>query len=899
MSKLTRALNKLTLRFRSLFRRSAVDHDLDDELRFHLDRQIAANIAAGMRPADARNAALREFGGVDQIREECRDMRKVNWLQDLVQDARYGFRILRKAPGFTAVAILTLALGIGATTAIFSILESQLWRPLPFPDSERLVDAHVVLRRNLKQWDVLSARGFRAWREQSQSFANLTGYSYPSDRNFTADGISERVKVMPVAANFFDTLEVPPALGRAFLPGEEMPGRNHVAILSNSLWRDRFASDPAQIGKPLTVDGEAYILVGIAAPRLRLEYIDEPAIFVPLAVDAPGPVVRNLYVIGRLAPGITPERAREELSAITERELKSEGLQPEDTAAVTNLRQNWTGFAARQLYFFAGAVSLVLLIACVNTAGLLLARGLARHREFAVRAALGAGRIRLMRQLIVESLILALAGGAAGALAGVWLGGWFTTLVPKDALPRHTAVGLDVRVLLFTLTVSIVSALLAGLVPAFLSSRTDLNGALRQSAPGRSASRSQRYARSSLVATEVALGFVLLFGAGLFLASFMRLQEAPRGFDAPGALTFHLSLRGDSYAKPEQSQLYFDRLTQQLRSLPGVRAVTLGSGLPLTGSENLAANVNIAGRPLAHPYGSFVIFHSVASNYFQALHIHLLAGRSFNLQDTETSQRVALLNRNAVQDLFGSEDPIGKVLEFVPDQRRGVPADPPVQIIGVTENTQEFDANEVPFDTLYVPFPQHPVPSAFVLVTSTVPRGALAGVIRTTAYALDKDQPIFDMKTMDDRVTDSLEGARFNLFLVAALAAVAMLLVSVGIFGTVAYFVQQRTQEFGIRLALGATPARILRHAVNQSLLIGISGLSIGVVASLILGRLLRHALYLVPHEHTGMLYGVRIYDPLTLVGACVFLTVALLLASYIPARRAAKVDPVIALRHE
>lgn len=405
--------------------------------------------------------------------------------------------------------------------------------------------------------------------------------------------------------------------------------------------------------------------------------------------------------------------------------------------------------------------------------------------------------------------------------------------------------------------------------------------------------------RASLVTTEVALGFLLLFGAGLFLSTFVRLQDAPRGFDAPGALTFHISLRGDSYAKPDQIQRYFDRLDEQLLAVPGVRSVTMGSGLPLTGSESLFATVNVAGRPALNPHGSYVTMHFVATNYFQALHMRLLAGRTFGFQDSATSPRVALINRNTADELFGHENPIGKTLDFVADKERGVPPQDPVQIVGVVDNAHEFNANEVPFDTLYVPFSQHPVPSAFVLLSSDVPRGALAESIRAAAFNLDKGQPVFDMKTMDDRIDDSLSGARFNLCLVAALAAVAMLLVSVGTFGMVAYFVQQRTQEFGIRLALGATPAKILRHAISQSLRIGFAGLSIGVAAALTIGRLLGQTLYLVPHEHTGMLYAVKIYDPASMAFACLLLVVVFLLASYLPARRAAKVDPLVALRYE
>jgi putative ABC transport system permease protein len=397
----------------------------------------------------------------------------------------------------------------------------------------------------------------------------------------------------------------------------------------------------------------------------------------------------------------------------------------------------------------------------------------------------------------------------------------------------------------------------------------------------------------------VALGLVLLFGTGLFLSSFVYLREAPRGFDAPGAMTFRVALRGQHYAKPEEMERYFHRLTEEVGALPGVRTVTFGSGLPLTGSENLFANVNIAGRPPLGPHGLFVIIHSVKDNYFPALRMHLLAGRAFDPHDTETSPRVAVINRNAAQDLFGTEDPLGKVLQFVPDQQRGVPAEDPVEIIGVTENAQEYNADEVPFETLYVPFPQHPVASAYVLVATDLPRGELAGGIRAAAYKVDKDQPIFDLKTMDDRIADSVHGALFNMFLVGSLAAVAVLLVSVGIFGMVAYFVQQRTQEFGVRLALGATPAGILRHVIAQSLRTGAAGLFLGLCASLALGRLLRHALYLAPHEHNGMLHGVSIYDPLTLSSAGAFMIAVLLVACYFPARRATRVDPITALRHE
>jgi putative ABC transport system permease protein len=877
---------------------SAVDAELAEEMRQHLEMKVQANMRTGMAPQEARFEAQREFGNRTRLHEESRELWRWRIIENFFRDLRFGLRVLRKSPGFTAIAVLTLALGIGANAAIFSVVEAQLWRPLPYPDSERLVEAHLVLRERSRQWDVLPVRVFEPWRSESRSFTDLTGYLYPQSRNLTANGSSERVRVMAVTANFFDTLGLPPQQGRAFSSEEEKPGRDHLAILSHALWENRFGSDPGLLGKPVTIDGEAYFVVGVASPSLTMEYFsDEPAIYVPLAMEE-SRVLRNLYTIGRLAPGVTPEGAQTELETILQRQLKAEPIQPEPAAAVGNLRETWTAFAAAPLYFFAGAVALVLLIACVNTAGLLLARGLARQREFALRAALGAGMGTLIRQSLVESLLLSLGGSAAGTLLGVWLVQAMSTFIPADTLPRRAPVEFDTRVLLFALVISVASALLVGLVPGILASHVDCNRVLGQNSRSFTAGRSQRRMRSTLVSIEVALGLVLLFGAGLFLTSFERLQEAPRGFDAPGALTFRVALRGNDYSKPEQMQRYFSQLSDKLASLPGVREVTLGSGLPLAGSD-LWGNVNVAGRPPVSKYGLYMDIYAVTPNYFQALHMHMLAGRVFDLHDDASSMRVGIINRNAAKELFGSEDPLGKVLEYVAAPGRGVPAEPPVQIVGVVENSEQFGANEIPFEFLYVPFAQKMAPSAYALLYSDQPRGTLSGAIRATAYDIDKNQPVYDLKTMDERQNESVRGARFNLVLVAGLAGVAMILVAIGIFGTVSYFVEQRTQEFGIRLALGASPRKLLGHAIGQSLLTGATGLALGVATSLALGRLLRHALYLVPHEHTGMLYGVSIYDPLSMLGAGGVLFAALVLASYVPARRAMRVDPMVALRHE
>ncbi len=882
---------------RGLFGRERADRDLDAELRAHLDLLTEEKFREGLPPVEARRAACIELGGLEQVKEDVRASRSSAWLDSFGRDVRFGARQLRRNPGFTAVAVATLALGIGATTAIFSVMESQLWTPLPYPDSEQLVDVHVRLVKNPRQWDVLTPNAFLVWRSEARSFTRMTAYNYPQARNLTAGGTSQRIRVMAVASNFFDTLEVPLARGQAFTQKEETYGAERVAIVSDSLWRNQFQSDPELIGKSILLDGEKYAVVGITPPQLRFEHLEEPDAFVPVTLDPAAAVApRNTYAMGRLAPGISREQARAELALLLKRDPNTQSRLEEDTAAVSNLRETWTEWAARPLYFFAGAVALVLLIACVNTAGLLLARGLARRREFAVRSALGAGRAALARQSLVESLLLALGGGAAGVVLGLWLARSFSAFLPESAIPRHTAILLDWRILLFALAITFFTALLAGALPAIHSSRADLHQGMRQ---GEGGTLEQKRARASLVAVEVALGLLLLFGAGLFLSSFFYLRSAPRGFEAAGALTYRVALRGEPYAQPDAMRRYFERMAQEVGSLPGVRGVTYGSGLPLTGSESFFANVNVAGRPPAKPHGEAVILHSVAPNYFQELHIQLLAGRVFQPGDGAGAARVAILNANAAKELFGGENPIGKVLEFVSDPERGMAARDPVEIVGITHNAQEYGADEVPFDTVYLPFAQNPVAAAYVLAYSEIPRGTLFGAIRAAAYRLDKDQPVFDVKTMDDLIEDSLHGARINLVLVASLAMLAIALVSVGIFGTVAYFVQGRTREFGIRLALGAGPASIARNTLAQALGMGARGLGLGLLSALILGRLLQSQLYLVPHEHTGMLYGVSIDDPLMLAAAMGLMLAVLLLASYVPARRASRVDPLVALRHE
>ena len=892
----------LLIRFRALLRRKSVESELDDEIRFHFEAQVAKYIASGTPRDEATRRARLEFGGLDQVKEECRDARGIRFLETLMQDIRYGLRMLRKSPGFTIVAVLTLALGIGANTAIFSILESQLWRPLPFPDSEHIYAVNTRPPDNPTRWFNVTGPEFLEWRERAHAFDHLAGFDYPVGRNFSTGPVTTRAEAMSITSGFFETLQIQPALGRAFDPADDVAGNENVAVITYALWRDAFHSDPDAIGKSFTLDGVPHRIIGVAPAGLRLAFTLEPDLFVPLRLDiAISTRLSNdrFNVIGHLAPGITEEQARAEMTSIIARQTAAKRDQaPKQALVLEKLRIAETSYAASPLFFFAGAVALVLLIACVNVTGLLLARGLMRQREFALRTALGARRSAIVRQVLVETLLLGSLGASAGILLSYWGTQVFAGSLPQDFLPRTGVIEMDAKAIVFAVAISIFTAAIMALVPALFASRVDSNDVLRQSGRSVTGGRSQNRARGLLVVVEMALALILLFGAGIFLDSFVKLQQAPLGFDPQGILTMRLMLRGPEYRTPAQIETFYQKVGASVQALPGVKTLAVSGSIPLSGGGS--KSFTIAGRPVPKPGEEpDASLFNVTPDFFSLFRMRFLAGRSFTITDNASAPRVAIINRNFAQHFFPNESPVGKVLNLLPGGY-GMQVEPgAVQIVGVIENTQEFGANEIPFDDLYVPFEQSPSGKTILSVKSDLPASTLLGEIRSGIAAIDKDHPVYDVQTMDDRVSDSLKGARFNLLLVASLAVTAIILVAVGLFGTVSYFVQQRTHEFGVRAALGASPLRILQHSLGQALRSGIAGLALGLAASLVLGRLLRHALYLAPHEHSGMLYGVSIYDPLTMALACALLVVVILAAGYFPARRAAKVDPLIALRYE
>ena len=889
-----------------LFRRRKLDAQLDSELRFHVEQQTADNIAAGMSPAEARRRALAQFGGLEYIREETRDARGTQFLESLFQDVRFALRMLRKSPGFTTVAVLTLALGIGATTVMYSVIDSIFWKPLPFPQSERLA---LVESSNLKQtWNYgpVSAADYLDWKAQSTVFDELAAFDWGGVRTLTGTGLPERVHVMSVSTNFLQTLQIAPALGGNFRPDENETGTNHVAILTGSFWQERFHSDSGLIGRAIILDGQSYTVVGVCPPAFHLQFADDPDVYVPLTLDlaaAAHRADRALMVFGRMKSGMNLAGVKATMTPIAERLARQYPKQDRDWGVrVENLRYAFTHFESATIfsYFLLGAVTLILLIACANVANLLLSRGLSRQGEFALRAALGASRVVLVRQLLIESVVVAAAAGVTGTLLAVWGVRAFSAFLPPGILPRQDYIAFASSALFFAMGLSFATAMLFGFAPALFSSDVDLNSCLKEGHRTAIGGADQSRMRNLAVVAQTAIAFVLLFSAGLFVNSFLRLERVSLGFNPRNILTLQLRLSGPQYSSHEKVILFYDNLLRRVRSLPGIKAAVAASQTPLTGG--MAIRVVVKGSATRDPHEetkAATMSRVVTTNYFHVMGIPLVAGRDFNDRDIAAAPRVAIVNENFVRHFLSGQNPLGQRLEILSGGYDKFTERGEVEIVGVVGNVKEVGLNEVAFNDIYLPFTQSPDPSMYLAVSTALPLARIVDSIRQQVLSLDADIPLLSVISMDQRVSNALRGDRFNLFLIAGFAFMAILLASIGVFGVVSYSVGKRTQEFGIRIALGADRGSILSLVLRSATALSATGVMVGVMASLALARILGDRLYLVPREHDGLLYKVSLFDPLTLSAAFVLLTSIALLATYIPARRAMRVDPMVALRYE
>ena len=811
-------------------------------------------------------------------------------MDSILKDIRYGLRGLLKHPGFTSIVVITLALGIGASTAIFSIVNSVLLRRLPYPSGERIV---AIQERSREGKLVQStSANFLDWRAQNTVFEHLAAMKTMS-LNLALPDQSERLDYAQVSANFFDVFGVKAQHGRLFIPQDEQPGHEPVVILSNTLWQRRFGSDPAQVGKQVTLDGRNYTVVGVAPPGFQHPNMTElwlpPLKLVPELNDRQDVTQTRgfgyLTVVALLKPGVSVPQAAAEMEAITAR-LRQEYPDTNNRRfnRVVSLHDHLIGDNRSLLWLLLGAVTFVLLIGCANVANLLLASGASRQKEIAIRTALGASRGRVMRQLFTESTMLALAGGAVGLLVAFWGLAAITKLLPGD-FPRLNEIRMDWRVLAFTFVASVLTGILFGLAPALQISRPDVQESMRETGRGTSGSRRQSRFRNVLIVGEVALCVVLLAGAGLLFRSFLHLQSVDAGFVAQQVLTARLSPSGTNFTDNAAYVNFYTRVIEKVSALPGVQDAGIINTLPL--AKGPTAGFRVEGRPFITPDkwpgGNN---RSVSPNYFRAMSIPIVQGRAFNEHDKEGATRVLIINQALAQEVFPGENPIGKRVTFGNTDAN----DQPVwwEIVGLAANVRSLELREEPVSEFYFPAFQNPFADNSLVIRSSVEPGGLAASVRQIVAEVDKTVPVSSVHTMDHIVSRSIMQPRFNLFLLSLFGTVAMLLSAAGIYGVTAYTVAQRTHELGIRIALGAQVSDVLRMILGQGMAVIGVGLVLGLIAAFALMRLLR-----------SLLFGVGENDPITFGAITLVLLLVALLACYIPARRATKVDPLVALRFE
>ncbi len=889
-----RIFKKIPLRIQSIFRKDRVEQDLTDEIRFHVDKLIEQNVARGMPPAQARYAALQELGGLEQLKEECRDMRRVKVIENLVQDVRYGLRVFRKNPGFAAVAILTLALGIGATTAIFSVVDAVVLKPLPFPTADRLVRVRSLILKT-GTGGIASYPDFLDWRAQNHVFDGIAAFR---TGDFTLVGASDAVHLQGavVSAQLLSLLDVKPVLGRSFAPEEDSPaaaGGTDPVILSQELWQREFSSDPSVIGRKIELNGLPFTVVGVMPGGFQYPIQAEPIeLWTTIAVDARGADsmttqrgAHYLDVLGLLKPGVAIPRAQAEMVGIASALNKAHPENRPRTVRIVPELESLSGPLRAPLFVLLGAVGCVLLIVCANVANLLLARASSRQKEMAVRAALGSSRLRTVCQLLTESLTLGLLGGAVGLALALALLQLLVRIIPAE-VPRLNLIGLDVRLLGFAFLISLVAGILFGLVPAFQLSKVSLTGALSEGCRGGvSSGRGHNRVRSALVVSEVALAVVLLVGAGLLVKSFLRLTRVDPGFDPHNVLTFQL----DSPAGQPDTQLpaFYHQVVARMAALPGAISASAVASLPLTGN-NIQSSIEIEGQPT--PIGSRPIadFNAVELNYFHTIGIPLAAGRDFTEQDDAKSPPVVIVNQALARRFFPNENPIGKHVRPGIGNGYGPGESPMREIVGVVGDVKQGDLGGESSPEVYAPLAQSPFSPMIILVRTRIDPRGIVEPARGAVASLDRHQPLYHVLTLDQYFAESVSEPRLSTLLLSGFAGLAVLLACLGVYGVISYIVIQRRHEIGVRMALGAEASEVLRWMLVRGLALASVGIAIGLAFALGLAHLLSSALY-----------GVRPTDPVIFVTAPMALLSVALLASYIPARRAARVDPMVALRYE
>ena len=892
-----RELRALLVRLAGMFCKERRERELAQELESNLQFHIEDNLRAGMTPEEARRRALIGLGGLEQTKEIYRDRRGLPGVETLLQDLRYGARTLRKAPGFTTVAVITLALGIGANSAIFSTISGILLRKPTVANPDQVVMLLSVSRsRGLEDSPErpASAPDFLSWREQTRAFNGLAAMDAWHDYTFTGQGSPEHVMGMRVSANFFQLLGVSAAQGRTFVPGEDQPGREHEVILSHGLWQRKFSGDPVILGKTVDIDGQACTVIGVMPASFNLWIFGAqawtPLVFAPNELSPEGRKSRSFFVVGRLAQGITVRQAQAEMSAVAQRLEKaySEADKGWETELLSLQEFEVRDAEVRPaLLLLMAAVGFVLLVACANIAGLLIARGSGRQQEIAIRAALGARRLRMVRQLLAENLLICVLGTGFGLLlayAGIRV---LRAAFSFNEVVAGIRFGLDTHVLMFTIALAILSLLVFGLMPALQLTSPSLQPALRESSRTGSAGKSRMRTRQVLVVGEIAVSLVLLTGAGLMIRLFQQKIRGDHGFNPRQVLTAEVALSSREYSDAVRLRAFFQQLIERVRGLAGVQAAAAASSLP-TGLGTEALPFVIAGRPpLPESDRPRATYYIVTPEYFSTMQIPLLQGRSFANSDNANAPPVVLINRELARQFFSAGSPVG--------QHISLGSDSPGhsvwrEIVGVVGDVDESVAQAAGHPQIYASYLQFPAPRMSVAARSTTTATALAPALRQAVWDMDKNQPVSNLMTMEQVMYSQGGGAGSLIIgeLLGIFAGLALVLATVGIYGVISYLVLQRTHEIGIRVALGAARHDILRMVLGEGARLAVFGLLLGVLGAAVVPRMLASAFQ-----------GFSLSPWLVLVAALALIAFVALSACYIPARRASRVDPIVALKYE